>query len=280
MTLELSVRHRLRLPGRVRRVEVREHGARLALLVEDIGDIHAVREVFADRTYELSPAASAALSGRCRVIADLGSHVGASVAWFRATFPSARIVGFEPNPHSYRKLASVAARLPGVEVHPVAIGGAAGSRLLTIPAGEQINATLAGESGEGPSMAVDCVTLSEACQRAGVARIDLLKLDIEGSELEVLRAYPELHRVRVMIGEFHPRLAGARADLEAALAGFDTRWTEQPKGDPLFVAVNTRVAAEAPAAASRRARSGTPRASAGPPRPTTGGRRRPPPRPR
>jgi FkbM family methyltransferase len=244
VTLELTARHRLRLPGRVRRVEVRAHGARLALQVEDIGDIHAVREVFADRTYELPPEASRALTGRCSVIADLGSHVGASVAWFSAQFPRARIVGFEPNPRSFRKLASVAASLPGVEVHPVAIGGSAGRRRLSIPADEQINATLAGGSAGGASVEVDCVTLSEACERAGVEHIDLLKLDIEGSELEVLRAFPDLDRVRVMIGEFHPGLAGARAELEAALAGFDTRWTEQPKGDPLFVAVNARVAAE------------------------------------
>jgi hypothetical protein len=46
--------------------------------------------------------------------------------------------------------------------------------------------------------------------------------------------------VRVTIGEFHPSLAGDRADLEAALAGFETHWTEQPKGDPLFVAVKVR----------------------------------------
>lgn len=235
----------------MRRLEVRHNGARLTLQVEDIGDIHAVREVFADRTYELSREVSGALRGRCRVIADLGSHVGASVAWFRAQYPHAHIVGFEPNPHSFRKLSSVAARLPGVDVYAVAIGGSAGRRRLSIPADEQINATLAGGSRAGESVEVDCVTLSEACERAGVEHIDLLKLDIEGSELEVLRAFPELDRVRVMIGEFHPGLAGTRVELEAALAGFDTRWTEQPKGDPLFVAVNTRLAAETAGAGYR-----------------------------
>jgi FkbM family methyltransferase len=247
VTLELTARHRLRLPGRLRRIEVRERGARLALLVEDIGDVHAVREVFADRTYELSPAAREALGGECRVIADLGSHIGASVAWFRAQFPAARIIGFEPNPRSYRKLADVAVGWPGVDVHRVAIAGAPGRRRLSIPSDEQINARLAADGANGAGPEVDCLTLAQACDRAGVERIDLLKLDIEGSELEVLRAFPGLDRVRVTIGEFHPGLAGDRADLEAALAGFETKWTEQPKGDPLFVAVNVR-AAPAPAA--------------------------------
>jgi FkbM family methyltransferase len=223
---------------------VREHGARLVLFVEDMSDIHAVREVFSDRTYELSPAAREALGGRCRVIADLGSHIGASVAWFRTYFPGARIVGFEPNPRSYRKLANMAAGWPGVDVHPVAIAGTAGRRPLSIP-GEQINATIAAEIDGDAHLEVDCVTLAEACDRAGVESIDLLKLDIEGSELEVLRGYPGLERVRVTIGEFHPGVAGDRADLEAALAGFETHWTEQPKGDPLFVAVNVRDAPDA-----------------------------------
>ena len=244
VTLELIARHRLHLPSRMRRLEVREHGARLALMVEDIGDIHAVREVFADRTYELSPAARRALGGRCEVIADLGSHIGASVGWFRTHFPRARIVGFEPNPHSYRKLADVAARLPGVDVHPVAITGRAGRRRLSIPAGEDISATLAPERAGGRGVDVDCVTLAQACDRAGVEGIDLLKLDIEGSELDVLRTYPGLDRVRVTIGEFHPGPAGDRDDLEDALSGFETHWTEQVKGDPLFVAVNTRVAGD------------------------------------
>ena len=241
VTLELIARHRLRLRSRLRRLEVRENGARLVLLVDDMSDIHAVREVFADRTYELSPAARDALGGRCRVIADLGSHIGASVAWFRTYFPGARIVGFEPNPRSYTKLANVAAGWPGVDVRPVAIAATAGRRPLSIPAGEQINATIASRStAPAADLEVDCVTLAQACDQAGVEAIDLLKLDIEGSELEVLRGFPRLERVRVTIGEFHPGLAGDRADLEAALAGFETHWTEQPKGDPLFVAVNVR----------------------------------------
>lgn len=49
--------------------------------------------------------------------------------------------------------------------------------------------------------------------------------------------------MRETIGEFHPGPAGDRAELEDALDGFETHWTEQVKGDPLFVAVNTRVTA-------------------------------------
>jgi FkbM family methyltransferase len=242
VTLELTARHRLGLPRRLRRVKVMEGGCSLTLQAEDIGDIHALREVFADRTYELSPEIERHLGGGSRVIADLGSHIGASVAWFRTRYPKARILGFEPNPHSFRKLASVVAEWPRVEVHRVAIAGASGRRRLSIPAGEQINASLKEASPRAASIEVDCLTLSQACERASVDAIDLLKLDIEGSELDVLRSFPELGRVRVVVGEFHPGLAGDRAALEAALAGFETRWHEQAKGDPLFVAVNASIA--------------------------------------
>ena len=142
MTLELIARHRLGLRGRLHRIEVQEAGSRLTLQVEDIGDIHVLREVFADRTYELPPEIERHLRGGSPVVADLGSHIGASVAWFRTHYPGARILGFEPNPRSFCKLASVVAEWPSVEVRPVAIAGTSGRRSLSIPGGEQINASL------------------------------------------------------------------------------------------------------------------------------------------
>jgi FkbM family methyltransferase len=239
VTLELTARHRFRRQGALRRVQVEENGERLTLLVESISDIHAVAEVFVDRTYALPAGASSALGPGARVIVDLGSHIGASVAWFRAHHPEARIVGFEPNPRSYRKLASLASRLPDVEVHEAAVADRSGRRVLSSWPDWHIVASL--RDSRGPeSWEVECVTLDEGCTRAGVDRIDLLKLDIEGSELEVLRSFRGLKAVKVVVGEFHPALAGDRAELHQALPGFQLEWIDQEKGDPLFVAVNAR----------------------------------------
>jgi FkbM family methyltransferase len=240
VTLELTARHRLGRGGAMRRLEVEENGERLDLLVEDISDVHAVSGVFVERSYSLPARAAGALSGGDGVIVDLGSHIGASVAWFRAHFPEVRIVGFEPNPHSFRKLESVASRLHGVEVHEAAVAECDGRRVLTSWPNRRIGASL--RDGSGPeSWEVECVTLDEGCARAGVDRVDLLKLDIEGCEVEVLRSFEGLGGVRVVVGEYHESVLGERGQLDAALPGFDLEWIEQPHGDPLFVGVNNRV---------------------------------------
>jgi FkbM family methyltransferase len=246
VTLEHTTRSRLGLEGAIRRLVIAENGRRIVLFVEDISDIHAVGEVFLERTYALPSRAALALEGGCDAVADLGSHIGASVAWLSAHHPEARILAFEPDPRSFRKLAAVAARRPGVEVLEAAVAASPGRRDLSCPPGRHIASSLHG-APDGEPVEVECVTLDGACGRAGFERVDLLKLDIEGSELEVLRSFQGLNQVRVVMGEFHPELAGAREELEAALAGFRLEWEEQAGGDPLFVAVNSRFGeAEAP----------------------------------
>jgi FkbM family methyltransferase len=240
VTLELTARHRLGRGGALRRLEVEENGERLDLLVEDISDVHAVSGVFVERSYALPARAAGALSGGDGVIVDLGSHIGASVAWFRAHFPEVPIVGFEPNPHSFRKLASVASGLHGVEVHEAAVAECDGRRVLTSWPNRRIGASLRDQSGP-ESWEVECVTLDEGCARAEIDRVDLLKLDIEGCEVEVLRSFEGLGGVRVVVGEYHESVLGERGQLDAALPGFDLEWIEQPHGDPLFVGVNNRV---------------------------------------
>jgi FkbM family methyltransferase len=239
VTLELTARHRFGLPGVIRRLVILENDRRVVLFVEDISDIHAVDGVFRERNYALPSQASRALEAGCDAVADVGSHIGASVAWLSAHHPEARILAFEPNPRSHRKLAAVAARRPTVEVVEAAVGGSPGRRVLSCPPDRHIASSLHGAPG-GDQVEVECVTLDAACARAGLERIDLLKLDIEGSELEVLRSFQGLHQVRVVMGEFHPGLAGTREQLQAALPGFGIEWEEQPNGDPLFVAVNSR----------------------------------------
>lgn len=68
---------------------------------------------------------------------------------------------------------------------------------------------------------VDYIDLEAAL--AGAERIDLLKCDIEGSELEFLASYPELlRRTHVCVIEVHPELCDPRRCLDLlAAAGLD-----------------------------------------------------------
>lgn len=53
---------------------------------------------------------------------------------------------------------------------------------------------------------VESVTLASLLEREQLDRVDLLKLDIEGSEYEILESVPVavLRRVRAVVMEYHP----------------------------------------------------------------------------
>jgi hypothetical protein len=67
------------------------------------------------------------------------------------------------------------------------------------------------------------VSIADVMQLHGVDHIDILKMDIEGAELEVLTHHAEwLSRVGNLLIELHDRYRpGCTAALEAALSDYD-----------------------------------------------------------
>jgi FkbM family methyltransferase len=51
------------------------------------------------------------------------------------------------------------------------------------------------------------VTLEEIMEGLGVDHIDLLKLDCEGSEIDILQNTLSRERIRFVLGEYHDRAA-------------------------------------------------------------------------
>jgi FkbM family methyltransferase len=123
------------------------------------------------------------------VVVDVGAKIG------DFALPARHLVGasgavhaFEPNPASFARLAHHIAlnRLANVTAHPCALGSAHGRRVLTIPAANIDEATLAPVGRE----AADCETV-EVDVRVGDRMLGdvvprLIKIDVEGAELDVL----------------------------------------------------------------------------------------------
>jgi FkbM family methyltransferase len=132
-------------------------------------------------------------------ILDGGANMGmSSLAWKRA-FPDAEIVAFEPDPAIFALLEeNIAANgLSGVELINAGLGPQAGRFAFSADqsAGGQIGLT---RSADG----VLVERLSDHLDR----RIDLLKLNIEGLELDVLREAAEsgrLKNVEQLVFEYH-----------------------------------------------------------------------------
>jgi FkbM family methyltransferase len=115
-----------------------------------------------------------------RIIFDVGANVGQSAAKFRRRFAGADIHCFEPSAQSVARIQ--ARRLKRVQVHQIALGSA----IATARLAEGHDPAIFHLSDEGGAeVAVE--TLDSFCSKLGITRIDFLKIDTEGHDLEVLK---------------------------------------------------------------------------------------------
>jgi FkbM family methyltransferase len=146
------------------------------------------------------------------VFVDVGANVGIfSVAAAKRVGEQGRVIAFEPDPRSRALLTANVERhrvAPWVEVRAEAVGDASGTR--SFRSYENTPVSGFGEPPEAFSpgrllevMPVPVATLSEAVD----GRVDMVKVDVEGFEVEVLRGADALlvrNLGAVLLLEFNP----------------------------------------------------------------------------
>jgi FkbM family methyltransferase len=186
-----------RLPRRWLPVTLNIRGSRFLVHLTDASDLMVLRDIFVIGEYEADYRPDPA------VIVDLGSHAGLSVLFFRARFPGARIVAVEADPRTVRKLQRNVGHLEGVTVVHAAMGAVDGAATLLVG---ELSWASRRASGTVDGVVVPAMSLETLCRRLGIGRIDLLKIDVEGSEWEVLSACPERFDIGEIVGEVHDDL--------------------------------------------------------------------------
>jgi FkbM family methyltransferase len=148
------------------------------------------------------------LVGEEPLIIDCGANIGVSVLEWKARWPMAKVICFEPDPDAFRLLELNVVRndIPGVRCIEAAVANFDGRAPLFGDQGVGADArgnSLRAEWGnrEGSqSTEVRCERLSKYLQQD----VAFLKLDIEGAEEAVLSEVAEhLHRVQAMYVEVH-----------------------------------------------------------------------------
>lgn len=150
-----------------------------------------------------------------RTVFDVGASVGHAAVSFRSLYPEADIYCFEPTEEPYRALES---RFGGdSKVHPTkaAVGEHAGQATLHLNPFDETNSLLATDAEfekfvgrnqaiEVGTVSVPVLSLDDFCRDKGIKSIDLLKLDIQGYELNALRGARgllESHAIRLITCE-------------------------------------------------------------------------------
>jgi FkbM family methyltransferase len=121
-----------------------------------------------------------------RTIFDVGGNFGQSALRFSRAFPVARIFTFEPVPESFRKLEANIAGRRSITAFQHGFGDVAGSFQIQIQPNPGGN-TLIGPCSSMGAVEIRLETLDSFVADHGIAQIDLLKIDVEGFELEVLK---------------------------------------------------------------------------------------------
>jgi FkbM family methyltransferase len=152
------------------------------------------------------------------VVLDVGANIGGFALY--AAQRGAHVYSFEPEPSNYRLLLRNVP--PSVKTFEVAVTDRVGRRRLYIRSSPS-HSLHERRAAKGSAM-VDCVPLGTAIAQCELDEVDLLKLDVEGSEFEILYGAPEaLSAVNEIRMEYH-HFMGARApwriaELRTYLAG-------------------------------------------------------------
>jgi FkbM family methyltransferase len=220
--------------GRLYRVDFTLHERRESMVVGEFTDLCGLAELLGD-VYDVPRAPPPS------VILDLGSSIGVSVKQFRARFPNAEIHAVEPDPVALAALRANTAGDPRVFVHPFALGRRCGrQRFYQSRLGWA--SSLFGDRDEagGRWIEVDVVTLSDLLDRLGLARVGLIKMDIEGAEWGVFANTSLAAVADVIVGELHDGHEQIPAALSPGLDGMTLR-TGGPGHEEIFVAVTGSV---------------------------------------
>lgn len=142
------------------------------------GDIDIFYEVFWQKVYAIP----GRLFSEMKLIVDLGANIGMSALYFSLRAPGARIICVEPEPENYRLLEKNLVKQfdeKRITAIPVAVLDKDGEVvLMTSPL--RYNSHVSGVDENGNKVKAICMsTLFIDC---GIEHIDLLKIDIEGSE--------------------------------------------------------------------------------------------------
>jgi len=131
------------------------------------------------------------------VILDIGANVGAFTTWAKFTYPTAKIYAYEPIPSTYLYLVKNCAALKDVELFNVAVTDEVIDHMF-VGKHNIGEASLYDIGGQG-SEKVKIKTLSPSI----LPECDYLKVDTEGSEINIIIPYLAKHKPTIIAFEFH-----------------------------------------------------------------------------
>jgi FkbM family methyltransferase len=146
--------------------------------------------------------------GRDRTIFDVGANLGQFLEQLVHHYPQAAIHSFEPSPRTFQALSAKTAGMANVSAWNHALGARAGKSTLLENASSDMTSMLQlGSQGWGrieKQTEIDVQSVDDFCQEHSISRVDILKSDTQGYDLEVLKGAERMmreHRIGLVYSE-------------------------------------------------------------------------------
>lgn len=209
-------------------------------LARKLGLISVVKRLMPQRDYEEK--FNAALLGAIQpgdVVWDVGANVGFYTKQFAEIVGAeGRVFAFEPSPEAATKVAGIAAALPAIQLVQSALSNQPGKAYFDISSGgDSVTNHLTEQAGASESGRVEVAVTTGDTFSAENGVPSIIKIDVEGFELEVLQGMESLltkDGLRGIFCEVHfgvlesRGMANAPIEIERRLkaAGFSVDWID------------------------------------------------------
>jgi FkbM family methyltransferase len=186
-------------------VKVHHNGQTANLLVRmGTTDVDLVKMIFEARCmYQLPATVNPAM------IFDCGANIGMTAACFAMSYPNAQIYCFEPLPENLELLSENLAQFgERIRIMPFGLSENVGSFTYNMSAnpnsfGGGTFCKVGGDDERAVELPVR--TVGDVMDELGIKKVDLFKLDTEGSEFAILKGTPAAvyRNAQALVGELH-----------------------------------------------------------------------------
>lgn len=194
-------------------------------------DIPTFEQIFVYRDYELDYECTP------KVIIDCGANVGFAAVFFKNMFPDAKIISVEPESSNYDMLVKNTAAYSDIITYKNGIWNKPARLKIENTQVDNWAFQVREVAGDQP-YDVEAISIDKIMQDHNIDVIDILKIDIEGSEKELfeLNADYWLSRTKVLIIELHDRMRpGSSKAVYKALVKYDFELKRKGENDFYFI---------------------------------------------
>jgi FkbM family methyltransferase len=174
-------------------------------------DLEVLQQIILDQEYgfAIEWVRTAGLQGRALRIVDAGANVGYTSLYFLSAFPNATLIAIEPDPDNYKMLEynlRCAPPTSAAQAIQAALLSQSGISVMIDRQGGDKKDWSFSVRPAAESTGVNSITVAGILDRAGWDHIDILKIDIEGSEADLFSEQADLsylQRTRLVLVEIH-----------------------------------------------------------------------------